>query len=151
MALAKSRYNSISGEFFPKFPNKFKGPKPIIYKSRLEYYLMLYLDKNPAIVEWGYEKTIIPYYDTGLKKNRRYFIDFSAKIRTGINTFKTVLIEVKSKKETHPPIRTPKQSIHTFNEAMRVWMTNSSKWKAAKNYARLHGLEFVVITEDQLL
>ena len=141
-----SRYNSISGTFYPSNPAKCKNKKEIKFKSKLEYLLMRYLDKNPMIAEWDYEKVVVPYFDKTLNRRRRYFIDFVAKIKCGFNTTKTSYIEVKSKKETVKPEKTARQSLKTYNESLRV-----CKWEAARKFATAHGSQFIVITEDQLL
>lgn len=48
--------------------------------------MMQYLDKNPAIVKWNYESKVIKYFDktSNPPKPRRYFIDFTAIVKSGI-------------------------------------------------------------------
>lgn len=55
---------------------------------------MVYLDRNPAVVEWSYEPQSIVYWDPLKRKQRRYYIDFRCVARSG-PVLKTVWIEVK--------------------------------------------------------
>lgn len=106
---------------------------------------MLYVDRNPNIVSWGYEGTTIKYFDRARGKVRRYFIDFSLVVKVG-PIYKTVWIEIKPESETHAP----RGRARNDNKAQMTWMTNQSKWEAAKALAKSKGYEFHVITEKQL-
>lgn len=55
--------NAHVGIFIPKNPEKICCQGPLQYKSELERLFMSYADKNPAIVSWGYEKTVVKYLD----------------------------------------------------------------------------------------
>ena len=106
---------------------------------------MLYVDRNPNIVSWGYEGTTIKYFDRARGKVRRYFIDFSLVVKVG-PIYKTVWIEIKPESETHAP----RGRARNDSKAQMTWMTNQSKWEAAKALAKSKGYEFHVITEKQL-
>ena len=45
----------------------------VVYRSSWELKYMKYLDRHPAVLEWGSENVIIPYYNQIEKKTRRYF------------------------------------------------------------------------------
>lgn len=145
------KYKSLKGKYIPLHPEKYRGKKIPEYKSALELRMMRYLDKNPSILEWTYEPMAIDYFDALRKKNRKYYLDFIAKIHVGGGFTKTTLIEVKSQKETVQPQKTSRMSDKTYREAMKVWITNTSKWKAAKKYARSRNYDFVIISEAQLV
>lgn len=138
--------NAKTGYYFPLNPEKYIAEnKTIIFKSTLEQRLMLYLDKNPAVISWAYEKFPIKYIDKSSypEKVRRYYIDFIAKIKSG-NTIKTVWIEVKSQKEVDRP-----KNKNNIKDNL-LWLKNQCKWQAAKLLAKQYNAEFVIITEKQL-
>ena len=137
--------NAMCGIFVPQHPEKYTGKGPIEYKSKLELLFILYVDKNPNVVSWGYEGTTIKYYDRARGKVRRYFIDFSIVVKVG-PVYKTIWVEIKPESETHPPKGRSKND----PRAQMTWMTNQSKWEAASALARSKGYEFHVITEKQL-
>lgn len=85
---------------------------------------MVYLDKNPNIIQWNYENQTIKYFDKVSNKVRRYYIDFVAVAKSG-SVYKTIWIEVKSEKETKPPRN--KKDI----KAMATYLTNICKWESA--------------------
>jgi len=62
-----------------------------------------------------------------------------------------VLIEVKPFKQTQPPTITEskKKSRKYVNEVM-TWGVNSAKWKAAREYCKDRGFEFIIMTENEL-
>lgn len=142
----RGKYNHAQcGVFLPQHPEKYTGKERPEYKSALELKFMMYVDRNPNIVSWGYEGTTIKYFDRARGKVRRYFIDFSIVVKVG-PVHKTIWVEVKPESETHPP----KGRARNDNKAQMTWMTNQSKWEAAKALARSKGYEFHIITEKQL-
>lgn len=137
--------NAQTGHYFPLHPEKYQGHELPIYKSGLELRMMQYLDKNPAIVKWNYESKVIKYFDktSTPPKPRRYFIDFTAIVKSGI-VQKVVWLEVKPYAESVQP----KNSKNV--KAQLLWIKNQSKWNAARLLAKSQGAEFHVITEQQL-
>ena len=75
----------------------------------------------------------------------RYFVDFLVTYNTG----KTLLIEVKPKKETAPPEYKGRKTKKYISESM-TYVQNQNKWKAANEYAKDRRWEFVVWTEETL-
>lgn len=143
----KGKYsNAVTGTFIPQHPEKYVGTEKPIYKSHLELQFMMYVDRNPNIVSWGYEGTTIKYYDRARGRVRRYYIDFSIVVKAG-PVHKTIWVEIKPESETHPP----KGKSRTDSRAQMTWMTNQSKWEAAAKLAKAKGYEFHVITEKQLI
>ena len=121
------------------------GKEKPVYKSSLEHSFMCYVDRNPSVVSWGYEGTTIKYFDKAKGKVRRYYIDFSMVVKIG-PVHKTIWVEIKPESETKPPSGKAKNNPKT----VLTWMTNQSKWEAARALAKSKGYEFHVITEKQL-
>ena len=95
---------AYSGRFTPKNPQKYVGdPKNIIYRSSWEVKVMDWLDRNDDVISWQSEETIVPYKSPVDGKWHRYFPDFLVKVKTKDGKFKTMMLEVKPKKQTLPP------------------------------------------------
>lgn len=142
----RGKYNNAAiGEFLPQHPEKYIGKERPQYKSKLELQFMMFVDRNPNVVSWGYEGTTIKYYDKARGKVRRYFIDFTIVVKAG-PVHKTIWVEIKPDSETHPP----KGKSRNDSNAQMTWMTNQSKWEAAKALAKSKGYEFHVITEKHM-
>ena len=110
---------------------------------------MSWLDQNPAILSWASEELIIPYVSPVDNRKHRYFPDFIVKMRTKDGTLKTMILEVKPKKQTiQPEIR--KRITKQYLNEVTTWGVNQAKWKAATEYCADRGWVFQLITEDHL-
>jgi|688.fasta_scaffold1306715_2 hypothetical protein len=139
------------GFYKPRNPHKYKGdPTNVVYRSRWELLVMDRLDRDPNVIWWQSEETVIPYRSPVDNRIHRYFIDFTARTQTPSGT-KTILIEVKPFAQTQPPVLTEskRKTKKYINEVMR-WGVNSAKWKAAKEYCKDRGYEFMIMTEKEL-
>lgn len=142
---------TYKGFFKPLNPDKYKGdPTNIIYRSRWELLYMSRLDKDPEVIWWQSEETIIPYRSPVDNKIHRYFPDFVVKRKTPKGT-KTQVIEIKPYAQTIPPVITEgkRKSRKAINEVL-TWGVNSSKWKAAREFCKDREFEFLIITEREL-
>lgn len=110
---------------------------------------MSYLDLNDDILSWASEELTVPYKSPIDGKWHRYFPDFLVKMRTRDGQLKTLMLEVKPKKETTPPPK-PKRITENYVKAVKTWGINEAKWKAAIEYCNDRAWEFRVITEDHL-
>lgn len=145
-----ARNAPYSGKFTPKNPQKYVGDyKNIIYRSSWEARLMVWLDENDSIISWASEELIIPYKSPIDGRWHRYFPDFTVKSKTKDGTVKTMIIEVKPKKQTmQPEVR--KRVTKQYITEVTTWGVNQAKWKAATEYCLDRGWEFKLITEDHL-
>ena len=133
-------------KFIPIFPEKYTGdPSNIIRRSSWETRFASWCDKNPSVLKWSSEETIIPYKCPTDNRIHRYFVDFKITVTTG----KTYLVEVKPKTQTQPPIYPGKRTQRYLQESL-AFMKNQAKWEAANEFAKDRGWEFKIITEHEL-
>ena len=136
--------------YTPLYPEKYKGdPTNIIMRSSWETRFANWCDKNPNVVAWSSEETVIPYRCPTDNKIHRYFVDFKITIRDKAGSIKTYLIEVKPSKQTVPPIFPGKRTQRYLAESV-TFVKNQAKWDAAINYAKDRNWEFKIITETEL-
>jgi hypothetical protein len=141
---------AYSGKFKPQNPDKYIGDHTkIIYRSSWECKVMSWLDKNPDIVSWASEELIVQYISPVDGKWHRYFPDFLVKSKTRDGSFKTILIEVKPKKQTKEPEK-KKRITKQYITEVTTWGVNQAKWKAAEAYCRERNWEFRLMTEDDI-
>ena len=137
-------------KYKPMFPEKYEGdPTNIIMRSSWETRFASWCDKNPAILKWCSEETVVPYRCPTDNRVHRYFIDFKIKVKTKDNAIKTYLVEVKPAKQTQPPVYPGRKTKHYLMESV-TFIKNQAKWKAATEYCKDRGYEFVIITENEL-
>ena len=126
----RSRYK---GKFKIKNPQKYKGnPSNIIYRSLMELRFMKWCDNNEKILKWSSEEIVIPYISPIDNKKHRYFPDFLIQTTKG-----WILIEVKPQIQTKPPKKILMEKVtlkkrRRYVRAVRTWLVNEAKWKAAK-------------------
>lgn len=147
---SNGKYHAIVGTFIPLYPDKFIGTNNPRFKSKLEYNMMRYLDKSPAVIKWKYEPFGIKYKDLSSNKIRTYYIDFVATLQINSSTVKKVWIEVKSLRDTLKPTYSKNKKMSNLKLEETQWIKNQCKWETAKKLAKMHGYEFIIITEDQL-
>lgn len=150
LGLTKRNNKFYQGFYMPKNPSKYIGAKDnIIYRSGLELKLFRWMDNSPNVLEWNSEEIVIPYFDSLQKKSRRYFIDAYVKIREG-NIVKKYLVEVKPWKQTQEPKATKGKKKSNLLYEQVAWKNNCDKWNFAREFAKKHGMEFIIITDKDL-
>jgi hypothetical protein len=143
-----SKYHQ--GKYTVRYPEKYVGdPTNVTFRSSWEKKVMIWLDSNPDCLKWGSEEKVIPYISPIDGRAHRYFTDFIAAFRTRTGEVKRVIIEVKPKAQTMPPIK-PSKTTKRYVEAVQTYITNTAKWKAANEWCVKNGYEFHLITEDHL-
>jgi len=131
-----------SGYYKPKHKSKYIGDKRnIYYRSLWERSFCKWCDLNNKVMKWAIEPFVIPYYDKGQKKYRKYNPDFYIKMENG----KRYLIEIKPDHETKPP-KVKRRTKRTLL-AESTYITNQSKWDTATIYCKKNNMEFRVVTE----
>ena len=130
--------------------SKYKGnPSNIIYRSSWERNFMVYCDTNPNIVKWSSEEVKIPYRSPIDRKVHTYYPDFWIKVKKHDGSLQQLLIEIKPKKQTKPPVLS-KQKTNRYLYEVKTWGVNQAKWKAAIRYCNRKKWTFKLITENEL-
>ena len=140
---------SHKGLFTPQNDQKYRGSRPIVFRSGLECSLMRWLDRNSKVVQWGSESVVIPYISPKDGRMHRYFVDFVVLMSTERGP-KKFLVEVKPEKQTQPPSTNSRKSKKNLLYEQIMWAVNTCKWEAAKAWCTKNGFEFVILTEKQL-
>lgn len=137
-------------KFIPTNPEKYAGDASnIIMRSSWETRFANWCDKNPSIIKWSSEETVIPYLCPTDNKVHRYFIDFKMQVKQKDGLLKTFLIEIKPAKQCQPPVYPGRQTKRFLTESY-YFIKNQAKWKAANEYAKDRGWTFKIITEVEL-
>jgi len=110
---------------------------------------MSWLDRNPSIISWASEELIIPYKSPVDNRMHRYFPDFVVKVQNKEGKTKTMVLEVKPKKQSLPPEPRKRVTKQYINEVM-TYGVNQAKWHAANEFCLDRGWEFRVLTEKDL-
>ena len=136
---------SYKGKYKPRCPYKYKGdPTNIIYRSLWELKFMKYCDTTPSILKWSSEEIAIPYKSPVDNRVHRYFPDFYVKVNN-----KKYMVEVKPFRQTKEP-KTQKKVTKRYITEVVTWSVNKAKWKAASEFCKDYGWEFMLITEKEL-
>lgn len=136
-------------------PQKYVGdPNKIIFRSSWEKRFAIYCDTNDRIMVWSSEPLAIPYLNPVDGEIRPYNVDFYVRIKTGEKTYKEYLVEVKPSRQLKPPQaptgRITEKRMESYTNAMKSYLVNLAKFKAAKEYSSSRGWDFVVVTESML-
>ena len=141
---------SIKSKYKPSYPQKYQGnPNNIICRSSWERKMCRWCDLNENIISWASEEFSIPYVSPVDNRVHRYYPDYLIKVKESTGKIKTYVIEVKPKKETSPPKR-PKRQTKSYIYECKMYAVNQAKWQAAREFCLDNGVEFKIITEDEL-
>jgi len=137
-------------KFVPVFAEKYTGdPSNIIMRSSWETQFANWCDKNPKVLKWSSEETIIPYRCPTDNKVHRYYVDFKIQVASTGDTLKTYLVEVKPAQQCQPPVYPGRNTKRYLTESY-TYIKNQAKWAAAKQYCLDRKWEFKIITEYEL-
>ena len=137
-------------KFTPLFPEKYTGdPGNIIMRSSWETKFANWCDKNPSVLKWSSEETVIPYRCPTDNNIHRYFVDFKIQVKTTAGQLKTYLVEVKPAAQCVAPIYPGRKTQRYITESL-TFMKNQAKWSAAVEYCKDRNWEFKIVTEHEL-
>jgi hypothetical protein len=104
---------------------------------------MRFCDNHPSVVNWASEAIQIPYRNPLTGKQSIYVPDFFIVYQNKKGKRKAELIEIKPKSQTALTEKTSKR------DQLAVAI-NHAKWEAAAKWCKLKGVQFRIITEDDL-
>ena len=164
----KSKYKQ--GYYIPKHPEKWVT-KVNEYRSSWELKFFDFCDRSDQIIRVGSEPLAVTYLDPVANlehchknhldpnnpinwKRRKYYVDMWIEIQLKDGSTKKIFIEIKPYKESIQPDPLPPNAkmkdIQKYNRAMKIFLTNQAKWRAAKAEFTKRGCEFQVWTEKEL-
>lgn len=135
---------ATQGRFIPKNPAKYVGDASrIIFRSSWEIHVMKFLDSNPSVLKWASEEVKIPYIKPTDGQVHNYFPDFVVVFQDAKGEIQREIWEIKPLKESiSEEAKTDRDKV-----ALAI---NMSKWAAANEFARRHGMKFRIMTEKTL-
>jgi len=143
-------YGFKQGIFKPQNNAKYLGTSHPIYRSGWELKFFRWEDLNENILYWGSENIIVPYINPLDGKVHRYFVDNFVVFRDKDGNKKKFLIEIKPSSQVSRPIQSNKKKHSTVLYEQTTWITNQSKWEAARRWAKNKGYDFIILTEKEL-
>ena len=142
---------SYHGRYLPENPTKYKGdPTNIVYRSLWERKFMRYCDLTEEVNQWQSEEFWIPYISPVDNRVHRYFPDFFIKYKDKTGKQRTVVVEIKPKRQVEMPPQNPKRRTKAWASSVKTWVVNQAKWKAAREFCADRNYEFKIMTEDDL-
>lgn len=134
-------------------PQKYIGdPSKIIFRSSWEKRFAVYCDTNERILSWSSEPMEIPYLNPVEGTVKPYNVDFYVRVKMAENKEAQYLVEVKPSRQLKQPQaptgRVTEKKMESYTTAMKTYLVNLAKFKAAKEYAATRGWDFVVVTES---
>lgn len=143
-------YTGQTSIYRVKNPSKYKGNiNNVVSRSSWERRFMVWADNSPSVISWGSEEVVVWYKSDVDGRPHRYFLDFFCEIKDKDGNIQKYLIEIKPEKFTKPPIQ-PQKKTKRYLEEVVQYITNESKWKAARKYCEERGMKFLIITEKAL-
>jgi hypothetical protein len=142
------------GYYHPKFPQKYVGPLPIIYRSSWEKKFCIWCDMNDKVIRWSSEPVEIKYWSRQTNKAHKYYPDFYFKQVQQDGTYKEYLVEIKPKAQIQKPKlpkKNSKKALESYKFLAEAYVKNMDKYSAAKAYSESRNWNFIVLTEDTIL
>jgi hypothetical protein len=132
------------GKFELKHPEKYIGLRTPTYRSSWEWAFMQFCDNNPAIQRWASESIKIPYRDPLTGKQTIYVPDFFINYVDKGGKQHAELIEVK------PANQAIRERVGKNKVNQAHYVRNMAKWEAARAWCKQQGINFRVISENDI-
>lgn len=138
---------SYKGFYKPINKNKYKGDaSKVIYRSLKERQIMKFCDTSNEVISWSSEEIVIPYFYDVDNKMHRYFTDFYIEFKSSTTGKEyKFIVEYKPASQCKPPKKS-KNMTRYYADAF-TYVKNQNKWKAAEEFSKKNGMQFVVLTE----
>lgn len=136
--------NWAQGKYKVQNTNKYIGKNLPKYRSGWELSFMMFCDKHDSVLNWASESIQIPYRNPFTGKPTVYIPDFFVLYQDKNGNQRAEIVEIKPKKQSLIESR-----VASARDKATVAL-NHAKWAAAKAYAKKIGVNFRVITEDDL-
>lgn len=141
---------SIKSIYKPSYPEKYIGDSnKIICRSSWERLFCRWCDYNENVIRWASEEFSIPYVSPKDNRVHRYYPDYLIEVKEKEGKIKKYIVEVKPKKQTLPPNKPTRVTKSYIYESV-TYAINQAKWNAAREFAKDNGVDFKIITEDEL-
>lgn len=141
---------TIKSIYKPSHPEKYQGnPNNIVCRSSWERRFCHWCDHNENILRWASEEFSIPYVSPVDNRVHRYYPDYLIEVKEKGGKIKKYVVEVKPKKQTKEP-KKPDRTTKTYINEVKTYAVNQAKWNAAREFAKDNGVEFLIMTEDDL-
>jgi hypothetical protein len=141
---------AIKSVYKPTYPEKYQGDSNnIVCRSSWERIFCKWCDHNNNILKWASEEFSIPYVSPKDGRVHRYYPDYLIEVKETSGKIKKYIVEVKPKRQTLEP-KKPSRTTKTYINEVTTYAVNQAKWGAAREFAIDNGVEFMIITEDQL-
>jgi hypothetical protein len=138
------------GIFTPQNPAKYSGKLHTIeFRSSWELRVMKWFDLNSSIVKWNSEGIVIPYLCPTDGEWHRYFVDFACMVEKKDGTHDYFLVEIKPASQRVPP-KYRGRITKTYLEESATYAKNQAKWKAAAEFCKQKGWQFIILDEYDL-
>ena len=140
------------GRFHPQHPEKYQGDADnIIYRSSWELHFFQWCDRNDSVLKYAAEEFSIPYVNPVDGRVHRYYPDALVEMKRPNGEIKKYLIEIKPKRQCAPPTKPASgKTTKTYINEVKTWAKNEAKWKYAAEFCKDNGVEFKILTEDDL-
>lgn len=125
----------------------------IEYRSSWERIFMYWCDITDNVIKWSSEPFAIPYIKPTDFKEHKYYIDFYFECKNNSGGISKYIIEIKPKAEVSIPVapkRKSEKSLINYQKRIETYQVNQAKWESARRFAKQNGIEFIIITEDEL-